>query len=157
MLEIYFTENSDIYGKLKSHLSRLLPSSFEILRTENGKPYLEGSPLFFSISHSDDKALIVFCDKPVGADLEVIQKRKYSSILSRFSAEEKKEISDTEDFLSHWTVREAYIKMLGSTINYNLDKLSYINGVLYDGNDKAECEIINGVNDGCIYCICIGK
>ena len=157
MLLTYFTGNENVYEKLENYLSGLLTSPFEILRTENGKPCLEGAPLFFSVSHSGDKALIVICDRPVGADLEIVKKRKYSSVLARFSEQEKKEITGTEDFLSHWTAREAYIKMLGSTLIERLGKLSFLNGEIYDGNVKAECEIISGFKDGCIYCICVGK
>ena len=79
MLLTYFTGNENVYEKLENYLSGLLTSPFEILRTENGKPCLEGAPLFFSVSHSGDKALIVICDRPVGADLEIVKKRKYSS------------------------------------------------------------------------------
>ena len=95
MLLTYFTGNENVYEKLENYLSGLLTSPFEILRTENGKPCLEGAPLFFSVSHSGDKALIVICDRPVGADLEIVKKRKYSSVLARFAEQEKKEITGT--------------------------------------------------------------
>ena len=157
MLEIYFTENEDVYGKLKNYLSGLLSTPVEILKTENGKPYLEGDPLFFSLSHSRDRALIAISDKPVGADLEVITDRKYKAVLSRFPEKERNEIANAQDFLMHWVVREAYIKMLGSTIAEKLKRLSFVDGVLYDNGKRVNCELINGVKDGCAYCITIDK
>ena len=157
MLEVYFTENENVYEKLKNILSRLLPSPFRIAKTENGKPYLEGNPLFFSLSHSKDKAVIAVCDKPVGVDAEVVADRNFKAVLSRFSEKEQKEIAGTEHFLKHWVVREAYIKMLGATLAEKLSSLSYIDGVLYDGRVTPDCELINGCKDGLVYCICIDK
>lgn len=157
MLKIYFTENEDVYEKLKSYLSGLLTSPFNILRTENGKPYLEGDPLFFSVSHSRGRALIAISDKPVGADLEAVTERKYKAVLSSFPEKEKAEIANAQDFLKHWVVREAYIKMLGSTLAEKLKNLSFTDGVLYDGGAPAECEITQGNKDGCVYCICTFK
>lgn len=157
MLEIYFTENEDVYGKLNSYLSGLTSSPLKILRTENGKPYLEGNPLFFSISHSRDRAVIVISDNQVGVDMEVISDRNYKAVLSRFSAEERAEIADTADFLKHWTVREAYIKMLGSTLAEKLKGLKFTGGVLYDGGVRVDCEILQGEDNGCIYSICTEK
>lgn len=157
MLEIYFTENENVYEKLNGYLSERLSSPFKILRSENGKPYIEGDPLFFSLSHSRGKALIAICDRPVGADLEVITQRKYGAVLSRFPEREKREIWNTAHFLKHWTVREAYIKMLGSTIAEKLIKLEYSGGVLYDDGNKADCEIITERDKDLVYCICIDK
>lgn len=153
MLEIYFTENEDVYGKLNGYLSGLTSSPLKILRTENGKPYLEGNPLFFSVSHSREKAVIAISDKQVGADIEVVSDRNYKAVLARFSAEERAEIAGTADFLRHWTVREAYIKMLGSTLAEKLNALKFVGGALYDGGVRVDCEIISGCKDGCVYSI----
>lgn len=157
MLEVYFTENENVYGKLKNILSRLLPSPFRILKTENGKPYLEGNPLFFSLSHSKDRAVIAVCDKPVGIDIEINADRNFKAVLSRFPETEKNEIAGAEDFLKHWVVREAYIKMLGATLAEKLRALSYVGAALYDNGTVPDCEIINGCKDGLVYCICIDK
>lgn len=157
MLEVYFTENENVYGKLKKYLSGLLNFPFEISKTENGKPFIEGDPLFFSLSHSRDKAVIVICDKPVGVDLEAITGRNYRAVLSRFTEKERAEIAGAEDFLKHWTAREAYIKMLGSTLAEKLYKLEFTNGALYENGKITDCEIISGCKEGCVYTICKKK
>ena len=157
MIEVYFTENENVYEKLKNILSRLLPSPFKILKTENGKPYLEGNPLFFSLSHSKDKAVIAVCNKPVGIDMEVASDRKFKAVLSRFPEKEQKEISGTEDFLKHWVVREAYIKMLGATLAEKLSALSFTDGVLSENGIVPDCELVCGSKEGLVYCICIDK
>ena len=38
--------------------------------TDKGKPYFEGDPMYFSLSHSGSFALCAVSDRPVGADLE---------------------------------------------------------------------------------------
>ena len=154
MIETHFIENEDIYGKLNEILSEKL-CSFKILRTENGKPFIEGAPLFFCISHSFDKAVIAISDSPVGVDMEVITERKYSAILSRMCEKEAAEITNLKQFLKHWVVREAYIKMLGATLAEKLNKLSFYGGILYDDGKPVDCEITHGERDGCVYCICV--
>ena len=60
----------------------ILPPVYDVLlrllaRTENGKPYIDGNPLYFSLSHSGKHGVIAVCDKPVrgkivaGADIFV--------------------------------------------------------------------------------------
>ena len=156
MFELYFTDG-DAYEKLNEILPKYICITYKIARTENGKPYIEGNPLYFSISHSRGKSVIAVDANPVGVDMEVIEDRKYSALLSRFSPEERAEITCLTDFLKHWVVREAYIKMSGATLAHKLDKLKYVNGVLYDGGKPADCRFYNFTDGGCIICVCIDK
>ena len=55
MTEYFFTDG-DVYAGLYKILDERL-DCYRILKTENGKPYLEGDPLFFSISHSADREI----------------------------------------------------------------------------------------------------
>ena len=88
MFELYFTDG-DAYEKLNEILPKYICGTYKIARTENGKPYIEGNPLYFSISHSRGKSVIAVDANPVGVDMEVIEDRKYSALLSRFSPEER--------------------------------------------------------------------
>lgn len=141
MLELYWTKNTDVHGKVEILLERRLGKNFNIKRNENGKPYVDGNPLYFSISHSACDAVIALCDKPVGIDLESREKnRNYTHVLSSFTEREKSWI-DCEPalFLSNWTAKEAYIKMLGGTLAHYLKRLEYVDGSLrLDGKD-VEC------------------
>ena len=157
MLEIYFTEACSVNEKLNELLSGRIPFPFKISKTENGKPYIEGNPLFFSVSHSKSKAIIALCDKPVGVDMEVITDRKYNAVISRLCAEETDEIKTLTDFLKHWTVREAYIKMSGYTIAEKFKLLKYVNGKLYDEKKEAGCEITVKTGGEYVYAVCIDK
>ena len=131
MLDIIKTENRDVYKKVEKLLSLRIGEKVEILKTESGKPYIN-YPLFFSISHCEDRAYIAICDKPVGIDFEIIQGRNFSSTLNRFTKREREEISNSEDkFLINWTVKEAYIKLYGYTLAKYLKKLEYVGRKLY--------------------------
>lgn len=141
MTELYAVPAEGIHDKLKSLLSRHIPAPFEILKTENGKPYIENNPVFFSLSHSGEMGLIAICDRPVGVDLEVEKSRSYLHVLSRFSERERAEISTERDFLLHWTAREAFIKMKGATIAQYLDKLEYFGGEIHLGGKVQPCKI----------------
>lgn len=107
----------------------------EIVRNENGKPYLkDGKSLFFSVSHTNTKIFIAVSDENVGLDAERAERETaYHAIVKKFSPSERKEIVCTQDFLRHFTAKEAAVKWLGGTLAHDLYKLSYINGVLTYG------------------------
>lgn len=88
-----------------------------IVTNENGKPYLSGSDLFFSISHCDDLLVIAVDSREIGIDCESnTSNHNYHKIASRyFSANESQSINDYDDFLKIWTKKEAYAKMLGKS------------------------------------------
>ena len=141
MLEVYLTENKDVYTKIKQYLLRFLRSPFKILRTENGKPYIEGNPLFFSLSHSANWAVIAICDKPVGVDFEVFNGKVHPAVCSRFSQREQEEINCEKDFLLHWTAREAFIKMKGATLSEYFKKLEFYGGEIYFDGERQNLKI----------------
>ena len=149
MIEIYRTKNEHIYEKLKS----LLPDNPEIKRTENGKPYTDG--ICFSVTHTGDIALLAISDRDVGIDAEIIRERPFSSLLKRFTAREQSEIgTNTVEFLKHWVVKEAYIKMVGGTLAHDLKRLEYFGGELFCDGVKTDCNILCTSSDNLVYCIC---
>ena len=102
-----------------------------ILRTENGKPYLENGELFFSVSHTKSMLFVAISDKNVGIDAEnLLRKNPSPSLLKKFTLEERAEITSNEDFLRHWTAKESAIKYLGGTIAKDLKDLRFIQGKL---------------------------
>ncbi len=105
-----------------------------ILRTKNGKPYVENA-LFFSVSHTKDRLYIAFSEKEIGLDAEHFSRAtRYESVVKKFHPIEQAEIRNTENFLRHWVVKESAVKYLGGTLAHDLSKLCYANGTLtYDG------------------------
>lgn len=153
MFELYRVNARHVKQKLKLLIERKIGDGFEIKYTSNGKPYIEGNPVFFSVSHSGEHALIVLCDKPVGVDYEIIRERKISAVLSRFTEREIEDISgSTEKFLKNWVAKEAYIKLIGGTLAHDLKRLEFYGGTLYyDGEEKQV--IFENIEGGiCAYC-----
>lgn len=73
-----------------------------------GRPYLPGTPLHLSISHSKTYALCVLAPQPVGCDIEThrpVSERTCRRVLGPDEA--------PEDFFAHWTLKESYLKLTG--------------------------------------------
>lgn len=157
MTDVCFTENRDLYEKIKARSLRYIPAPFEILRTENGKPYFKGDPLFFSLSHSGGKAVYALSDRAVGVDLELFKEREHSAVLGRFSEREQAEICGERDFLIHWTVREAFIKMKGETVATYLSRLEYFGGSIYLDGEAQDAEITLYEKDYGVAAVCAEK
>ncbi len=154
MLRLYFTDNINVHGKLNGILCAMLGKPYEIKTAATGKPYIEGDPLFFSLSHSGGRAVIAISDKPVGVDAEALSERKHESILKRFSLAERAEITSLREFLAHWVVREAYAKFCGDGIFKKFKLLEYVGGELNDGGKAVPCIITVNEKDGLVYALC---
>lgn len=102
--------------------ARLLERKFvsgEIAKTELGKPV--SSNVYFSISHKFPYAIIYINNKSeVGVDLELEKELSESVISSCFSIEELSKKSPIE----LWTIKEAYLKMIGTGINKKMKDVS---------------------------------
>lgn len=141
-------EAETVYNTLKNAIAPHICGSFDIKRTPNGKPYIEGNPVYFSLSHSGEKAVIAISDSPVGIDCELIGRRTANSVISRFTERERAEINgDIAAFLYNWTAKEAFIKMLGGTLARDLKRLEYFGGKLYLDAIPQDCAVEH-MNDG---------
>lgn len=99
---------------------------YEILRTENGKPYIEGNALYFNISHTDGLVAVCISDSPVGIDCERVDlsfEARIKDFSSRYFTEN--EIALLEkcgytplSFFEIWTKKEAMIKRDGLNGSY---------------------------------------
>ena len=93
---------------------------FSIAAETDGKPYLLGSALQFSLSHSGSFAACALSDYPVGLDLE--RRGRFSEpILHRsFSPEEQTLVRSAQDpdllFTRLWTGKESFVKATGQGI-----------------------------------------
>ena len=160
MLELYWTKNKDLHRKVEILIERKLGKHFTINRTENGKPYIEGNPFYFSISHSLDHAVIALCDKPIGVDLEYYDKegrlKNYNHVINRFTEREKNWINEAfVYFFINWVSKEAYIKMLGGTLAHDLKRLEYYDHRLYCDGAEVNCGHTVMADFGAgIYAVC---
>lgn len=131
------TEKSALSSIAYSLLSELLEKDLgiknpKILKTEKGKPYLEGNAnIHFNISHTKGAVAIAFSDNEIGIDIEHIRKTN-TKIANRFFCEgEAAFLENVKDknaeFLKMWTRKEAYIKMLGHGISSGLNSFNTLN------------------------------
>lgn len=110
-------------------------TSYKILKSKNGKPYLENSNIFYNISHKNKMVGLIISNSEVGLDIEYIDteniKRK-STLKYFFTEKERESITNNEELLTLWTKKESYIKLNGGMLRdaIGLD-INNIN-VIYD-------------------------
>jgi phosphopantetheinyl transferase len=94
-----------------------------------GKPYLKGSRLQFSLSHTKGAVCAAFsADEEIGIDIEradrKLNERLYARVLSE---EERLTVHNGEDFIRAWVQKEAFLKRLGIGITCDLRGVSTTN------------------------------
>lgn len=143
----------------KNFVSELLKEKHGILspvffKNEHGKPYLEGNPLFFNLSHSREIAVLAVCEREVGIDVEKLVPRSYGGILRRCSERERAEIRTPNDFLTHWTVKESFVKYLGLSIAEEWKALEYFGGTLFWKEEKQAVFLKTFSRSDCVFTVC---
>ncbi len=85
---------------------------------EHGKPYTDD--FCFSISHSKDMVFCAVSDNDIGIDVEAVREIKRRDSYKLFTPSECEFVNSADDlsvaFLTVWTKKEAYVKLLGGTI-----------------------------------------
>ena len=89
-------------------------SAYVEKKSENGKPYLEGAPFHFNLSHSKDYVVCALSDCDVGVDVEKVRSIS-EGVMRRFVGTCTE--SDEEN-TRLWTRYEAIGKFLGTGIPY---------------------------------------
>ncbi len=102
------------------------PAALDIQENPYGKLFLKERSLFFNLSHAGEYILLAFCRfSPVGVDLEEVYDLTLAgSVVKRFfHPDERGEYSrlsgpaQMDWFFRRWTVREAYVKALGTGLS----------------------------------------
>ena len=86
-----------------------------LIKDEYGKPYLEGSPYYISLSHSYEKAAVIAAPGVVGIDIQKIIP-KIVSVAPRFMNEEEFDsLNDMQILQMHvyWGAKECLYKSYG--------------------------------------------
>ncbi len=157
MEKIFYADNS-VYSShevLKKCLSEFFGiQSAEILRNENGKPYLQNGP-HFSITHTNSRVYIAFSKECIGIDAEFLSRKiDFASIVKKFPDNEQAEILTAEDFLRHWTVKESAVKFLGGTLAHDLKKLCFCQNRLIYKNTVFPAAVTLLQHEGYILSVC---
>ena len=92
---------------------------------EHGKPFIAGHPeLHFSLSHCKEAAACALSRRPVGIDVESIE--RYHDGVARYTMNdaEMARILQAEhpgaEFIRLWTMKESLLKLTGEGINDNM-------------------------------------
>ena len=130
-------------------------SDLTLLRTPQGKPYLEGDRLFLSISHTEQLWGCVVAPCPVGLDLQAPRPVAWESIARRFfTSEEQCFLQDHPDqFFALWTAKEAFAKLDGRGLGMGLSTFSTAGSAGFHSNIQG-CPVLHfllpGEVSGCI-------
>ncbi len=130
-----FLSRRTILRSLFSHYLAIPAQKIAFQKGKNGKPFVEKSPLQFSLSHSREWLAIAFSLKdPIGVDIEIVRSLGETELelLHCFSLEEQAYVKQgLEDekairFLEIWNRKEACLKALGLRMNDELFRADYL-------------------------------
>ncbi len=101
-----------------------------VLRTEMGKPYFaEDFPVQFNLTHCKGLAACLLSPYPCGVDAERIRPLRPPVVRRAYSESEKAALDASDDpdrlFTRLWTLKESYVKAIGTGISYPLRELSF--------------------------------
>lgn len=116
-----------------------LDRNTETARDDDGKPYIVGEEVFFSLSHCKSCVAAAVSDGRVGIDTEEIKKDYPEDTANRvFSEKIRREIANADDpareFYIKWTQYESFVKAFGADADF-----AEADGSLFVS------EVINGV------------
>ena len=103
------------------HVGGDMPS---VLLTSMGKPYFEGSPWHFSISHTPQHVFCVLADCPVGLDAEELSRQVRPDLAKKVLSEtELRQYEAAQDqnraLLTFWVLKEASGKCSGKGVGFH--------------------------------------
>lgn len=160
MTELHILKKADGISTARDIIAAHIKGDFKILKNNFGKPYIEGDPLYFSISHSEDILCVAVSDFLCGVDIEFLgHKCKNEHILSHFCPQERAEAAESElEFLKHWTAREAYVKAVGGSVFLTLDKVAYYNNAIFFEEKKQPftVDFTLGIPERGVIALCRG-
>ena len=127
-----------------------------VLTEEKGKPYIEGVPVHFSISHTENMWMCMVGPAPCGIDLQLTKECDYEKIAERyFNSEEKDYVRlwGLDGFFRIWTRREAYGKYTGEGFYGRMPLFVNSDGELKEYTGDAYLKEIYIADDiFCVYC-----
>lgn len=114
-----------------------IPSNdWEIKYNDFGKPLVIAKKnVYYSISYSNNWIICIVNDKPVGIDLEHVNEIDYQLIIKYFHSHEVEQINKMQNKLSEfyriWTLKESYLKLLGTGLYKELNTFNIVSPDVY--------------------------
>lgn len=104
-----------------------------IIKGKYGKPFLAENPdIQYNLSHGDGISACIVGENECGIDCERVRTYHVNVVKKAFSEAEKALIESAEEgekdliFFRLWTLKESYIKALGTGLSYPLAKAEFI-------------------------------
>lgn len=104
-----------------------------IAKGEYGKPYLADYPdVKYNISHADGISACIVSDSECGIDCEKVRKLREGVLRRAFSEREREIIAGAAEeerdllFFRLWTLKESYIKAIGTGLSYPLETAEFL-------------------------------
>lgn len=140
----------------------IIASDKDISILPHGKPYLKKYPnIFFSISHCDGCAVCAIASAKIGVDAEKIREYRPRVAHRVFSAGELAFLNSSEsldhDFTMLWTLKESYVKAIGTGLSYPLKSVEFSFGDSQINSNKSSHTFTILEEKGYIISICIEK
>ena len=91
---------------------------FQVLTDKNGKPYLQGLPVHFSLPHSGEFVLCAISEAAVGCDIQQSKQPDLKLAKRYFAAGEIRLLENAPTlFYRLWVLKESFGKAQGSGLN----------------------------------------
>ncbi|MDY3014802.1 MAG: 4'-phosphopantetheinyl transferase superfamily protein [Evtepia sp.] len=107
-------------------------------RNRYGKPFLEGSPVQFSLSHAGDWVACGLADCPLGVDIEKVQPVEPEMYGLCLTPRERQQLewmpmAPERRFIQLWTLKESFGKLRGDGLNCRFPRFQVepLEGSLY--------------------------
>ena len=114
---------------LHTYYSHISPSEWQFSLAKHGKPYILNKltePLNFTLSKSENMVAIAFSkDYDIGIDIEKVAELPTTDFYNLVFTNHEKELlhssrhNEKEAFYTLWTLKEAYIKAMGTGFSYD--------------------------------------
>ena len=130
-----------------------LPWPPQITVNAYGKPEWKLAGLHFNCSHSGRIAACALSDRPVGLDVQELTDCR-DSLVRRFFAPQEQELiarslDRDRDFTRLWTLKESWIKAIGTGLSTPLESFSVV------GEPRPDAAFWHTERDGCHFAICV--
>lgn len=121
----------------------------DIVKNAWGKPFLRDHPdTYFNISHCSGGVALSISSCKTGIDIEKVRAFSMTTARKVLSEEELRIVVNSEQpervFFKFWTLKESYIKALGTGLSYPLRKINFT----VDGDSNIQSNV-----KGCMFCL----
>jgi len=133
-----------------------------VIINEMGKEVPTRKDLDFSISHSGTKVMLAIDKKPIGCDIQIMDKDGIRIARTFFTASENRILDKAENqkemFYRIWTIKEAVLKMEGSGLSQSLRSFDVVlRRGKFSIKGKKHIGIISEISENYAYSVAFFK